>query len=298
MKNNLNYFNNEERNGIFLLITIILLFSIFIFLQKRILPSETSIAINVHESNFQSELNFQGKTTSKIATHPISKVYTKNVSKKIHQKVKLDSIPKTIEQEKTPKNKRTSFKKSTFKKSKWKPKVIKAFSLNSQDPEEWKQIKGIGDGFSSRIIKYQNWLGGFHSPNQLNEVYGLEDSLVQVIIPYLENRNDFRKMKINYAEAKELGKHPYIEWKEANIIVKYRKHHFPITKDSFMNLVGVSEETKIKVMPYIDFSLKNENITNTDENENEADIKISGDNSINKGIDSTNIIETAKERTH
>lgn len=275
MRKKITYFNNEERNGIFLLTSIILIFCIFIFVQKRILPNHSSISIHLAElesdntelyaaSFSNSSLNFSNnsrdykkESTSEIPVKKIQKVESPTLELE-HSENSL-KIEKSMNPIKAEKQKKIFPKVKSFKKKfNKKPSKIKPFNLNSQDPEEWKQIRGIGDGFSSRIIKYQNWLGGFYSVNQLNEVYGLSDSMVQVIIPHLQNTQNFKKIAVNTADVKAFGKHPYLEWKDANNIIKYRKHNFPITKDSFKMMMGLSKETKTKILPYLDFSVTHE----------------------------------------
>ncbi len=272
MKRNVSYLNHEEKNGIFLLTTLMLLFSIFVFLQKRILPSQSTISVNIQEfideEFYQKDMHLSSGISGSIVKKEVSenKADTKQLPTKKVTTVKSEDHKERFKsihidfQEKVD-NKKEQKKRSSFSKKKAYKKVfptktnnIKSFNLNSSDPEDWKQIKGIGDGYSSRIIKYQKWLGGFYSVHQLKEVYGLKDSLVQEMIPYIVNTQNYRKIKINFAESKELGSHPYLSWKEANIIVKYRKHHFPLTKDSFKLMMGVSKETKSKILPYLDFT--------------------------------------------
>ena len=197
----------------------------------------------------------------KEANRKVDSTNNQNDSKKNTKEIqfrKESSISKT--EKKTP--------KKFFNK---KPKKIKPFNLNSENPEDWKQIRGIGDGFSIRIIKYQSWLGGFHSADQLKEVYGLTDSLIQVITPYLQNTQNFKKIKVNEADVKAFGKHPYLEWKEANLIIKYRKHHYPLTPETFNQMIGISPETKRKISPYLDFSIES-NIENTENQKSSMEV--------------------------
>jgi competence protein ComEA len=48
--------------------------------------------------------------------------------------------------------------------------------INTADSLSIVYLKGIGPGFTKRIMKYRAMLGGFHSINQLKEVYGMTDS--------------------------------------------------------------------------------------------------------------------------
>jgi len=288
MNSKLNYFNNEERNGIFLLSSLLIVFSIFIFFQKRVLPGNATVKVSLTEVIVELDKNYanvnlarevQQKSIYNASNTPSrtikdDKIPTRNVmavnSTSSHRKKSLavsQIETSRVKDEKKAVFRKNAAKKDTVKRWKkiWKPKKIKAFSLNSQNPEDWKQIKGIGDGYSSRIIKYQKWLGGFHSVQQLNEVYGLTDSLVQVMKPHLTVTSEIKKIKINEADSKTLGRHPYVEWKEADIILRYRKHHFPINKESFLALEGVSEKTKEKILPYLDFQVKEQKESLTDE---------------------------------
>ena len=277
MKNNFNYFNNEERNGIFLLSCLIVIFSIFIFFQKRVLPSHSTVNVSLNDvygKDRSDKANYAGyskvkepKSSSSSRDElvsgfeaPLPSPTVSKVEISSSQVTDLDKlVPYPVEnrskREKSVFNSSRKFvkKKQDQWKKQWKPKPVEAFSLNSENPEDWKQINGIGEGYSARIIKYKKWLGGFHSVDQLAEVYGLTDSLVQVMTPHLIVSKNIQKIKINYADSQVLGRHPYVEWKEADIIVKYRKHHFPITRESFSVLKGISDQTKTRMIPYLDF---------------------------------------------
>lgn len=277
MKNNFNYFNNEERNGIFLLSCLIVIFSIFIFFQKRVLPSHSTVNISLNDvyvegdsdkandaedNKIQETKSYRSSGVELVSTFeaPLPSPAVSKVKRSSSEMTALDKLePYPVEnksrQEKSVFKSSRKFvkKKQDQWKKQWKPKPVEAFSLNSENPEDWKQINGIGEGYSARIIKYKKWLGGFHSVDQLTEVYGLTDSLVQVMTPHLIVSKNIQKIKINYADSQVLGRHPYVEWKEADIIVKYRKHHFPITRESFSVLKGISAQTKRRIIPYLDF---------------------------------------------
>ena len=99
-------------------------------------------------------------------------------------------------------------------------------NINQADSLEFRKLKGIGEVFSSRIVRYRNWLGGFYGKEQLLEVYGIDSILYERIAPYLEvSINDLRKINMNTCSQKELASHPYISYKIAKSILKYRQHH-------------------------------------------------------------------------
>lgn len=96
-------------------------------------------------------------------------------------------------------------------------------SLNTTDTAAWKKVPGIGSSYADRIVKYRNLLGGFASVDQLLEVYGMDGELFARISPYVESDGNFRKVQINKLEFKELLSHPYLNYKQVQVIVNLRK---------------------------------------------------------------------------
>jgi competence protein ComEA len=67
----------------------------------------------------------------------------------------------------------------------WTEKKIKKIDINLADSTSWEDLPGIGPVMASRIVRYRNRLGGFANRNQLQEVYGMTDSLYEKISPML-----------------------------------------------------------------------------------------------------------------
>lgn len=124
---------------------------------------------------------------------------------------------------------RSETAKSEVASSTYKPKETIALSsipINRSDTTDFMKIKGIGPVYANRIVKYRNLLGGYFSIDQLNEVWGISDSLFHQVKPYLvEDHSNLDKRNINELAMNELAKHPYIDWKQAKIITKYIKMH-------------------------------------------------------------------------
>ena len=98
--------------------------------------------------------------------------------------------------------------------------------LNTADTIALKSLKGIGSSFSKRIIKYRDLLGGFYSVNQLKEVYGLSEEVIEENrARIMVNPDLIKKINVNTCEAADLKVHPYINWNLANSIVQLRKTH-------------------------------------------------------------------------
>jgi DNA uptake protein ComE-like DNA-binding protein len=83
--------------------------------------------------------------------------------------------------------------------------------LNIADTSDLSRLPGAGPVLSERIIRYRSALGGFFSPAQLTEVYGISDSLYNCIGNYLlADTMNIQKLDLNSVSLKQLEKHPYI----------------------------------------------------------------------------------------
>jgi len=126
-------------------------------------------------------------------------------------------------------------------------------NMNTADTNQWKSLKGIGSKRANRIVKYRTLLGGFVSKNQLSEIYGLSDSLVEEIKPKLMlDSLKLIKININYASKKELATHPYISWNLANAILNYKVQHGDYDSLSKIKQIHlVNDDLYRKIVPYI-----------------------------------------------
>ena len=118
-----------------------------------------------------------------------------------------------------------------------------AININQADSLAFSALNGIGPIFSSRIVRYRNWLGGFHSKEQLLDVYGIDSMLFNHILPHLMvSSSDVKKININTANYSSLASHPYITKSIANTIIKYRNHHGNFTSLAELKLIPLIDE--------------------------------------------------------
>ena len=127
--------------------------------------------------------------------------------------------------------------------------------LNSADTTVLKQLRGIGSGYSRRIVKYRELLGGFSNKQQLNEVYGISDSLYHSLADQVYvQKQELRTVNVNVANFKTLNKHPYISYKQAGSILNTRskkgKFRSPI---DLLVVEGVDSALIQRLKPYITF---------------------------------------------
>jgi competence ComEA-like helix-hairpin-helix protein len=132
--------------------------------------------------------------------------------------------------------------------------------INSATASDFKQLNGIGDVLSKRIISYRELLGGFCRKEQICEVYGISKELYENIRHYLiVNKPPYRKMNINRASVSCLRKHPYLNFYQARDIVEYRKRNGNITSARELKRIeSIDEQTFEKIVPYFKFFDENE----------------------------------------
>jgi len=123
-------------------------------------------------------------------------------------------------------------KKSSYKKYAPAPRKkaapvfsVEKININKADKQSLVRLKGIGNVYAQRIIKYRNLLGGFYSVDQLSEIYGLPDSTLLSIDESLFV-SDFQptKLDLKTASYKELLRHPYIDGREeVELVLEFQK---------------------------------------------------------------------------
>lgn len=96
--------------------------------------------------------------------------------------------------------------------------------LNTATAEELRQINGIGEKLSARIVNYRNSLGGFRAGVQLNDVYGLSPEVVERVLQRFEVQKEAgEKLDINTVTTIQLTELPYFNYEQARAIVKFRE---------------------------------------------------------------------------
>lgn len=134
--------------------------------------------------------------------------------------------------------------------------VIQPFDINTADTAQLKQIKGIGTVLSERIIKFRDNLGGFYSIEQVREVYGLKEEVYQELAKYAKTSKGFevKRININTADVNTLKSHPYIGYKNAQIIVNYRQQHGKFANaEDLLKTKSIDETQLNKLKMYLTF---------------------------------------------
>ncbi|MCB9235101.1 MAG: helix-hairpin-helix domain-containing protein [Bacteroidia bacterium] len=129
--------------------------------------------------------------------------------------------------------------------------------LNEADSLDLVRVSGIGPKLASRILKYREQLGFYHSVSQLQEIWGMyPDNLerIQSQVTVKENLDEYPHLEINRVGEDELKKHPYLNWKEVRILVAYREFHGDYYDiEEVKKVSGIAPETIEKVGKYLKF---------------------------------------------
>ena len=135
-------------------------------------------------------------------------------------------------------------------------KTEKIVDLNSADSAEVETLPGIGPTLTMRIIRYRDALGGFVSPDQLKEVYGLmrDTAVFEKLLSRIHiDPSSVKKLNINTATYEQLKKHPYLSPPIAGAIVNYRKKHGAYKSVSDLSSTGALDAVRIKrIEPYLE----------------------------------------------
>jgi len=133
-----------------------------------------------------------------------------------------------------------------------KPKTIIKLSINNADSTQWESLPGIGPVLASRIVTYRNRLGGFYAVEQLKEVYGLKDSVYQLLANRLHMDDGPILIDINNISREALQQHPYFGKKISAIITNYRNQHGNFKSlEEIQNIIALDENSYRKISHYL-----------------------------------------------
>lgn len=116
--------------------------------------------------------------------------------------------------------------------------------LNTVTAQQLQRVKGVGKYYSERIIKFRNsFSGGFIADVQLQDVYGLSPEVIEKITQEftVKTHRKIKKIDLNSATVDELVTIQHIDYDLAHKIIEQRT-----LRDGFKTL---NELTKVKDFP-------------------------------------------------
>lgn len=129
------------------------------------------------------------------------------------------------------------------------------FDINLADTAKFRTLRGIGPVYAQRIVNFRDALGGFHSVEQIGDVYGISEELFfSIKESFYVGEREVRQLKVNQVAVEDLAKHPYISRKQASAIIAYRLQHglFQSIKD-FNKIYLLDSVFLRKIEPYFSY---------------------------------------------
>ncbi len=207
-------------------------------------------------------LHFWIRQTSLFSTEPDRPQYLDSLTKVLYPLKPVDTSTSYQQAFSKPLDTTKAESKQAFQVVR-KPNVsfgnqtTKAADLNRVDSIWLRKIYGIGPVLSKRIIKYRDLLGGFHSINQLKEVYNLPEETIETLTRYVFidlETSPVEKININTSAFQEIALHPYFTFTVARAIVSYRQQHGAYNSlEDLKKIHLMNDTTYLRVQPYVDF---------------------------------------------
>jgi DNA uptake protein ComE-like DNA-binding protein len=208
---------------------------------------EEFVKLGLTQKQATGILNYRNKGGKFRKTEDFAKMYT--ISKEMYERLE----PFIVIPEEQPKEHFYADKKVVFEKKEYPPKQTVLVEINTADSLELIKVRGIGPYIAMKIIELRTKLGGFHSKEQLREVYRVDSARYVEIEPFLTvDPFEVKKININTATLDQLKAHPYIRYNIANSIVSIRQQH-----GRFSSIEGirkshlVTEDVMRKIAPYL-----------------------------------------------
>lgn len=138
------------------------------------------------------------------------------------------------------------------KKERKKSPNLEILNLNTADSISLEKLPWIGPVMAGRIIEYRKRLGGYLNIGQLKEIYGMREELFEKMIPRLTTDGVVNPIFLNTDTKEKMGKHPYIGWHRARLIINYRQQHerFNSWQDVWKTMTFDSSSW-LKARPYL-----------------------------------------------
>tara|TARA_B100000809_G_scaffold130660_1_gene128474 strand:- start:3153 stop:3998 length:846 start_codon:yes stop_codon:yes gene_type:complete len=134
-------------------------------------------------------------------------------------------------------------KRKIAKPKKYPKKNIVKTDINLASAEDLKNIYGIGEKLSLRIVKYRNKIQGYTYMSQLSEVWGLSKEVIAELNSkyMIENKPKIERINFNKASFKEVLSIVYLDYETTKLLFNY--------KDSVGEIQNLLEIKKIQGFP-------------------------------------------------
>ncbi|MDR0973087.1 MAG: helix-hairpin-helix domain-containing protein [Prevotellaceae bacterium] len=132
--------------------------------------------------------------------------------------------------------------------------TLQTVDLNLADTTELLKIPGIGIVSARKIVDYRRRLGGFHTVEQLTDIklYAEMDSLLRWFT--VSDTAVLARLNINRLPQRSLQAHPYLNYKQARLIVEHRRKKGQLSRLYELSLYEeFTPDDLSRLQPYVCF---------------------------------------------
>lgn len=196
------------------------------------------VKIGFSKNEASSIIKFQTKCGGFKFKEDLKKLYCMSDQRFLSLEPFLNLPEKTYKSEQFPKNTK---------------RQIAIIELNRCDSIALVSLRGIGPGWARRIIKRRDQLGGFYCLEQLIEMKGFSDTLLNTLRMQVKvDSSMIQKLNINQLGLEDLQKHPYCWYGVGKSIVNYRLQHGPFrTIEGLKKIYILRPEIYEKLVHYV-----------------------------------------------
>ncbi len=133
-------------------------------------------------------------------------------------------------------------------------KAPSKLDINRADTTSLKRIRGIGPVRARRIVKYRDWLGGFVSARQFEELWGFDPPVVKQLQNATFVAPGFipHQLNIDTCGVKTLASHPYFSYRLAEVVIAYREQHGLFTDLQQLKEIRIVNDSIFeRISPYL-----------------------------------------------
>lgn len=128
--------------------------------------------------------------------------------------------------------------------------------LNTADTTEFMLLRGVGRFTAIQIIRYRQALGGYYSTSQLYEISEIANDRIDSLLPHLyADTSLITPIDVNRASVKQLYRHPYISYKQAEQLYDLRRRKLRLHSPDELSAVFSPDERQ-RLLPYLRFDGK------------------------------------------
>ena len=132
-------------------------------------------------------------------------------------------------------------------------KPLPLLEINAASKEDLIELNGVGEFYAKQILKYKNELGGFVFMEQLLEVWKMRLETYEKLLPQLSiDTNKIKKINVNTCSLEDLRSHPYLDYYQANSIIKMRMQKYGYNElQEILESKLINEEEFQRLLPYL-----------------------------------------------